>query len=97
VFSALDYLILVKPDPNMADEDCTPDVLIEELVTYGSPKTILDKLIAYRDHVGPFDTLLLTGADWGGPNGAWERESMQLLAEEVMPKFTQHALATAAE
>ena len=25
VFSALDYLILVKPDPDMADTDCTAD------------------------------------------------------------------------
>ncbi|MEE2760031.1 MAG: LLM class flavin-dependent oxidoreductase [Pseudomonadota bacterium] len=90
VFSALDYLILVKPDPDMADADCTPDVIVRECVTYGSPETILDKLIAFRDHVGPFETLLHTGADWGGPNEEWERQSMRLLAEEVMPRFCQH-------
>jgi hypothetical protein len=39
----------------------------------------------------------MTGLDWGGPNQAWERESMRLLAEDVMPKFRQHALAQAAE
>jgi hypothetical protein len=37
---------------------------------------------------------LLTGADWGGPNEDWEKESMRLLAEEVMPKFNQHVSAT---
>ena len=94
VFSALDYLILVKPDPNMADADCTPEVIVRECVTWGSPKTALDKLVAFRDHVGPFETLLLTGTDWSGPNEAWERQSMRLMVEEVMPKFNQHVSAT---
>jgi hypothetical protein len=35
----------------------------------------------------------MTGMDWGGPNEAWEREGMKLLAQEVMPKFRQHAMA----
>jgi hypothetical protein len=65
-------------------------------IIYGSPKTVLDKLVAFRDAVGPFDTLLMTGLDWGGPNEAWERQSMHLLAHEVMPKFRQHVLMQAA-
>jgi hypothetical protein len=39
----------------------------------------------------------MTGVDRAGPNEAWERQSMQLLAEEVMPKFRQHVLVQAAE
>jgi hypothetical protein len=39
----------------------------------------------------------MTGLDWGGPNKNWERESMRALAQDVMPKFRQHALAQAAE
>jgi alkanesulfonate monooxygenase SsuD/methylene tetrahydromethanopterin reductase-like flavin-dependent oxidoreductase (luciferase family) len=97
VFESVDYMILLKPDPDMSDEACTPEVLIKENVIYGSPETILDKLVAFRDRVGPFETLLMTGVDWSGPNEAWERESMRLLAEQVMPKFEQHVLATAAE
>ena len=66
---------------------------------HGSPSTMLDKLIAFRDKVGPFGGLLQTGLDWGGKNQEWERESMRLLAQEVMPKFRQHcdAQAQAAE
>ena len=64
---------------------------------HGSPKTVLDKLVAFRERVGPFGTLLMTGLDWGGPNEAWEREAMRLLAQEVMPKFRQHVMAQAAE
>jgi hypothetical protein len=71
--------------------------ITEECVIYGSPNTVLDKLVAFREQVGPFGGLLMTGLDWGGPNAAWERESMRLLAEDVMPKFRQHALAQAAE
>jgi hypothetical protein len=39
----------------------------------------------------------MTGLDWSGPNRAWERDSMRLLAQEVMPKFRQHLMAQAAE
>ena len=65
--------------------------ITEGSVIYGSPKTMLDKLVAFRDTAGPFGSLLITGLDWSGANAAWERESMRLLAQEVMPKFRQHA------
>jgi hypothetical protein len=39
----------------------------------------------------------MTGLDWSGPNEGWERESMRLLAQEIIPRFRQHVLATAAE
>jgi alkanesulfonate monooxygenase SsuD/methylene tetrahydromethanopterin reductase-like flavin-dependent oxidoreductase (luciferase family) len=87
----------IKPRPEMSDEEFTPDVLMKECAIYGSPKTVLDKLIAFRDRVGPFGTVLKMGVDWGGPSEAWEREAMTLLAREVMPKFRQHATAQAAE
>ena len=81
----------------MSDEEATVRIISEGCVLYGSPKTMVDKLVAFREEVGPFGTLLMTGLDWGGPNGAWERQSMQLMAEEVMPRLRQHVLAQAAE
>jgi alkanesulfonate monooxygenase SsuD/methylene tetrahydromethanopterin reductase-like flavin-dependent oxidoreductase (luciferase family) len=90
-------LSLLKPDPDMSDEAATAEAITEGCVIHGSPKTVLDKLVAFRDAVGPFGTLLMTGLDWGGPNAAWERQAMALLAQEVMPKFRQHALMQAAE
>jgi alkanesulfonate monooxygenase SsuD/methylene tetrahydromethanopterin reductase-like flavin-dependent oxidoreductase (luciferase family) len=90
-------LITIKPNPDMPDAECTPDVVLNECVIHGSPKTVLDKLVAFRETVGPFGTLLKMGLDWGGPNEAWEREAMRLLAQEVMPKFRQHVTAQAAE
>jgi len=90
-------LWMIKPRPEMTDEECTPEAIIGECVIHGSPRTVLDRLVALRDRVGPFGTLLQIGLDWGGPNEAWEREGMRLLAQEVMPKFRQHVMAQAAE
>ena len=90
-------LSMIKPDPAMTDEACTPDAIMAECAIPGSPRTVVDKLIAYRERVGPFGTLLKIGIDWSGPNEAWEREGMRLLALEVMPKVRQHVMAQAAE
>jgi alkanesulfonate monooxygenase SsuD/methylene tetrahydromethanopterin reductase-like flavin-dependent oxidoreductase (luciferase family) len=90
VLSRVGMLSVLKPDPDMPDEKATVDAITDGCVIYGSAKTLLDKLIAFRDAVGPFGTLLMTGLDWSGPNAAWERDSMRLLAQEVMPKLRQH-------
>ena len=90
-------LSILKPRPDMADDEATVEAIAEGCILYGSPKTLLDKLVAFREEVGPFGTLLMTGLDWAGANEAWERQSMQLLADEVMPKFHQHLRSEAAE
>ena len=95
--AAAKRLAMIKPRPDMTDEECTPEAIIKECVIHGSPRTVLDKLVALRERVGPFGTLLQIGLDWGGPNEAWERDGMRLLAHEVMPKFRQHVTAQAAE
>lgn len=95
--SGVGLLHLLKPRPDMSDEEATVETIAEGCVLYGSPKTMLDKLVAFRDEVGPFGTMLMTGLDWGGPNEAWERQAMELMAREVMPKFHQHVSAQAAE
>jgi len=90
VLNSVGLLVILKPSPDMPDADATVQAITEECVLYGSPSTVLDKLIAFRERVGPFGGLLMTGLDWGGKNQDWERESMRLLAQEVMPKFRQH-------
>jgi alkanesulfonate monooxygenase SsuD/methylene tetrahydromethanopterin reductase-like flavin-dependent oxidoreductase (luciferase family) len=87
----------LKPRPDMRDEDLTVDAIIEGRVIYGSPETVASRLIALRETVGCFGTLLVTGVDWGGPNAAWGRESMRRLAEEVMPMVQRKTAAQAAE
>ena len=92
VLSRVGLLSVLKSRPEMSDDEATVEAITEGCVLYGSPRTFLDKLVAFRDAAGPFGTLLMTGLDWSGPNAAWERDSMRLLAQEVMPKFRQHAM-----
>ena len=97
VLGSVGLLSVLKPRPDMPDEQATVQAITEECVIYGSPKTVLDKLVSFREHVGPFGALLMTGLDWGGSNESWERQSMQLLAQDVIPKFRRHAATRAAE
>lgn len=85
-------LFMLKPDPDMADEAATVDVIKRSQVIAGSPSRVLDQLVALRDEAGHFGTLLMTGHDWDQPK-LWRR-SMELLANDVMPRFQRHADAT---
>ena len=61
---------------------------MEWMVIHGSPKRVLDQLVALVDEVGYFGTLLLTHKDWDQPK--LHKRSMGLLAEEVMPRLVRH-------
>jgi alkanesulfonate monooxygenase SsuD/methylene tetrahydromethanopterin reductase-like flavin-dependent oxidoreductase (luciferase family) len=94
VVTQIGRLATFKSRPDMRDDEVTVDMLIDQRVIHGSPKTVLQKLTDLRQTAGPFGTLLLSAVDWTGPNAAWERESLTRLMEEVMPAF--HAQAAAA-
>ena len=69
----------------MADHEVnTRDVMMSRTI-FGSPATVRDKILALRAEAGPFCNLLMSGMDWSGPNEAWERESIELMAKEVWP------------
>jgi alkanesulfonate monooxygenase SsuD/methylene tetrahydromethanopterin reductase-like flavin-dependent oxidoreductase (luciferase family) len=80
----------LKPTADTPDEAVSLESIIEDCVICGSPASVLDRLVAFRERVGPFGHLLMAGLDWSGPNAEWERETMRLLSQEVMPKFRQH-------
>jgi alkanesulfonate monooxygenase SsuD/methylene tetrahydromethanopterin reductase-like flavin-dependent oxidoreductase (luciferase family) len=85
-------LFMLKPDLDLPDEAMTVDVAKRALAIAGSPRRVLDQLVALRDEIGPFGTLLMAGHDWDQPK-LWRR-SMALLAGEVMPALSRHAAAT---
>jgi alkanesulfonate monooxygenase SsuD/methylene tetrahydromethanopterin reductase-like flavin-dependent oxidoreductase (luciferase family) len=95
VLKRANRLAPLKPHPDMPDEEVTVEAVVESRVLYGSPQTVAAKLSALREEVGPFAGLLVTGMDWGGANAAWERESMQRLAGEVMPALRRKTGARA--
>ena len=74
---------LFKIDQNQADVDLELDEIVRQLVIFGTPETVTDQLLAFRDEVGPFGTLLYAGHDWKDRELAVR--SMELMATKVMP------------
>ena len=74
---------IMKGLEQFSDDELTVDWALDNIVIAGSPETVAEKLLAVREQVGPFGTLVLTGLDWDDP-ALWKR-SMELTAKEVMP------------
>ena len=75
---------LFKTDPDMPNEAITPDYVTQRLVLAGTVDSVVDQLLAFREQVGDFGTLLYAGHDW--MDVALGRRSMELMAEQVMPR-----------
>lgn len=99
-FRYLRTLAMMRTTPGSPDDAVREQVetqvneALEDQIIVGSPKSVLDQLIAFRDETSHFGTLLATGHDWDKPD-MW-RHSMSLLAEDVMPKLRRHCEATPA-
>jgi alkanesulfonate monooxygenase SsuD/methylene tetrahydromethanopterin reductase-like flavin-dependent oxidoreductase (luciferase family) len=78
---------LFKTRRDQPDHEITLDSVCNQLVIHGSPEKVVDQLLAFRDHVGDFGTLLYAGKDWTDP--ALGRRSMVLMAEKVMPALNK--------
>ncbi len=76
---------LFKTYREQPDHEVTLDGVCDSLIIYGSPSKVADELLAFREQVGDFGTLLYAGKDWRSPPLA--RRSMQLMAEKVMPQL----------
>jgi alkanesulfonate monooxygenase SsuD/methylene tetrahydromethanopterin reductase-like flavin-dependent oxidoreductase (luciferase family) len=74
-----------KHDLSMPDAAVTIDYLLDRLVIAGTPDSVAEQILAFRETVGDFGTLLYCGHDWADPKLA--RRSMELMAEKVMPKI----------
>ena len=74
---------LFKIDQYHADVDLELDEIVRQLVIFGTPENVTDQLLAFRDEVGPFGTLLYAGHDWKDRELAVR--SMELMAIDVIP------------
>ncbi|MDE1969344.1 MAG: LLM class flavin-dependent oxidoreductase [Alphaproteobacteria bacterium] len=86
---------LFKADRAMPDSAVTLDYVMESLVIHGSVNRVVDQLLAFRERVGDFGTLLYAGHDWVDPQLG--RRSMELMANEVIPRLNEAVGAAAAE
>ena len=73
---------LMGDSPN-AEGDVDLEKTLSRLVIAGTPDQVADQIVAFRERVGAFRTLLYTGHDWVDP--ALARRSMELMARVVWP------------
>jgi alkanesulfonate monooxygenase SsuD/methylene tetrahydromethanopterin reductase-like flavin-dependent oxidoreductase (luciferase family) len=75
---------LFKLDQNEPDSSISADSITPKLVIAGTAGSVVEQILAFRDKVGAFGTLYYPCHDWVDPKLA--RRSMQLMAEQVMPR-----------
>ena len=51
---------------------------------HGSVNKVVDQLLALREEIGDFGEIVYAGMDWVDPELA--KRSMQLMAEQVLPR-----------
>jgi alkanesulfonate monooxygenase SsuD/methylene tetrahydromethanopterin reductase-like flavin-dependent oxidoreductase (luciferase family) len=74
---------LFKASKDAPDDSVTLDGVVRDLVLAGTVSEVVDQLLALRESVGDFGTLLYCGIDWADP--ALARRSLELMAQKVMP------------
>ena len=77
-------LYVFKKYKEQPDGEITHDYVMQNCVTYGSVNKVVDAILAMREETGDFGELVYAGMDWVDPVLA--KRSMQLMAEEVMPR-----------
>ena len=77
-------LFVFKTHKEQPDEEVTHDFVMDELVIHGGVNKVVDQILALREETGDFGELVYAGMDWVDP--ALAKRSMQLMAEEVMPR-----------
>ena len=76
---------LFKLDQSQPDAEITPEYVTQKLVIAGTVSSVVDQLLSLREITGDFGTLLYACHDWQDPKLG--RRSMQLMAEEVLPRL----------
>jgi alkanesulfonate monooxygenase SsuD/methylene tetrahydromethanopterin reductase-like flavin-dependent oxidoreductase (luciferase family) len=77
-------LYVFKSHKEQPEEEITLDFVMDNCVTYGSVDKVVEDILKMREETGDFGELVYAGMDWVDP--ALARRSMQLMAEEVMPR-----------
>jgi alkanesulfonate monooxygenase SsuD/methylene tetrahydromethanopterin reductase-like flavin-dependent oxidoreductase (luciferase family) len=85
-------LDVMRDFPGQPDSELSTRRCLERLVIAGTPESVADQILALRNEVGAFGTLLYTGHDWADP--ALARRSMELMASEVWPRIDRATRGT---
>jgi len=66
------------------DHEITPEFVLERLCIHGTVNKVVDQILRLREQVGDFGELVYAAMDWVDEKLA--RRSMELMAEQVMPR-----------
>ena len=76
--------VVFKERADQPDSEITYDFVLDRLCMYGTVNKVVDQILALREQTGDFGELVYAGMDW--VDEKLEKRSMQLMAEEVMPR-----------
>jgi alkanesulfonate monooxygenase SsuD/methylene tetrahydromethanopterin reductase-like flavin-dependent oxidoreductase (luciferase family) len=89
------FLTHLKHDESIPDSDVTPEYCAHHNWAVGSPDTVAEKIERIYHEVGGFGTLVVLGFDYSYNPQVW-RNSLTLLAKEVMPRLRHLSIGLAA-
>ena len=89
IFDRAGMRALAAPTPGADTGALTHRDLVDALVIRGSPGTVTERLLAFREEAGPFGHLAMTAHDWTDKRAL--PRSMELMAAEVLPALTRAA------
>ena len=64
--------------------DQATEYILDRLCIHGSVDRVVDQILALREEIGDFGELVYAGMDW--VDEGLTKRSMQLMAEQVMPR-----------
>ena len=73
-----------KDSPDQPDASITVDALLDKLVICGTVNRVVDHVLSLREEIGDFGELVYAGMDW--VDEGLTKRSLQLMAEQVMPR-----------
>ena len=76
-----------KTDQSQPDSTLTEDYILDNQVIYGTVNKVVDEILKLREVAGDFGELVYAGMDWVDP--ALTKRSMELMANEVMPRVNK--------
>ena len=79
--------VIFKTHKDQPDDEISLDKIIDELVIRGTVNEVVDKILALREQAGEFGEIVYAGMDLVDP--VIGRRSMELMAQEVMPRVNE--------
>lgn len=84
-----------KTSREQPDSEVTEDYVLDNLVIHGTVNKVVDAILALREEAGEFGEIVYAGMDWVDAKLA--RRSMELMANEVMPRVNEAIAASSTD